>query len=466
MYLPIPTIMIEFSNAIVGALLLVALGYMAIVSFLDGEKRAGVVACLLAIAMPMPFVAVSLIRFPYQSVVGILLVVMAAATVAMLLLPTGSRHVWDDRIPHTRIDERDIMFSRRLLEPGTERFAEYYARNPDKKAWDDKFRYRPGLLARGATQYDPITFHAAAASFETIEKLSPFVAGEPSSKRVEADPGQLSSFAKGWALKLGAHSVGITQLRDHHKYSVVGRGPEYGLPVELDHEYALALTVEMDKCLLDTGPAGPTIMESAQKYVGSGTIAVQLAEFFRRLGYSARAHIDGNYRVVCPLIARDAGLGEIGRMGLLMTPDLGPRARIAVVTTDMPLDVDRRFPDNSVLDFCESCRKCAVSCPPWAIPFGAREVFDGVSRWQINQELCYIYWTHTGTDCGRCVAVCPYSHTNRRIHDLVRWGVRRSFLFRQFAIAMDSLFYGKKPPSAPAPGWMGAAEKGNPGRTS
>ncbi len=46
---------------------------------------------------------------------------------------------------------------------------------------------------------------------------------------------------------------------------------------------------------------------------------------------------DAHFRVVCPLVARDAGLGEIGRMGLLMTPELGPRVCIGVVTTDAPL---------------------------------------------------------------------------------------------------------------------------------
>ena len=83
----------------------------------------------------------------------------------------------------------------------------------------------------------------------------------------------------------------------------------------------------MDKEMVDTAPLGPTAMESAQQYVDSGIVALQLAQFIRRLGYSARAHIDGNYRVVCPLVARDAGLGELGRMGLLMTPDLGPRVQ-------------------------------------------------------------------------------------------------------------------------------------------
>ena len=36
----------------------------------------------------------------------------------------------------SRIDERDIMFSRNLLEPGSERFEAYYREHPDKReAW-------------------------------------------------------------------------------------------------------------------------------------------------------------------------------------------------------------------------------------------------------------------------------------------------------------------------------------------
>ena len=89
----------------------------------------------------------------------------------------------------------------------------------------------------------------------------------------------------------------------------------------------------------------------------------------RSLGYPARAHIDANYRVVCPLVARDAGLGEIGRMGLLMTPGPGPRVRLAVVTTDVPLVSDERLRDDSMIDFCTRCKKCAEVCQPDAISF-------------------------------------------------------------------------------------------------
>ena len=63
--------------------------------------------------------------------------------------------------------------------------------------------------------------------------------------------------------------------------------------------------------------------------------------------------------MIAPLVARDAGLGEIGRMGLLMTPRLGPRVRLGVVTTDLPLAPNEAGDDLSVLDFCTRCKKCA-----------------------------------------------------------------------------------------------------------
>ena len=44
-------------------------------------------------------------------------------------------------------------------------------------------------------------------------------------------------------------------------------------------------------------------------------------------------------------------------MGLLMTPELGPRVRLGVVTTDLPLIPDQRNTDDiSALDFCRLCQ--------------------------------------------------------------------------------------------------------------
>jgi ferredoxin len=437
-----------------GATLLGVLVAAARTSVKEHEPRAAAIALLLGVVLPLPFIMAGLFDFPYQTQLAVGLLGITGLATLLLLLPGGTPRLSDDDTPRVRIDERDIMFSRNLYEPGTARFAEYYAANPEKKLLDDAFRAAPGLLAEGTSAHHPLAFPAAEASFTTIEHLRPFVDGEPAATPVEANPARATTFVKQWTRKLGAVSVGVTELRDYHLYTTVGRGADYGKPVTLDHKYAVALTVEMDKVALDSAPLAPTAMESAQQYVASGVIAVQLAEFIRSIGYPARAHIDGNYRVVCPLVARDAGLGEIGRMGLLMTPDLGPRVRLAVVTTDLPLVPNERRRDTTMIDFCAHCRKCADVCPSDAIPLGDRVEIDGVRRWQIDSEACFTLWCTIGTDCARCMKACPYSHPDNWMHNLVRRGVRASGRVRRLAIWGDDVLYGRNPPPRALPEWM------------
>jgi len=37
------------------------------------------------------------------------------------------------------------------------------------------------------------------------------------------------------------------------------------------------------------------------------------------------------------------------------------------------------------------------------------EKIDGVERWQTDQGKCFRKWMEFGTDCGICVAACPFS---------------------------------------------------------
>jgi ferredoxin len=438
----------------VGSGLLLALVYAALVSAREKEPRAVFVSSFLAIVLSAPYLLLGLSDLEGKASVSATLLLLTGAAAVALVIPSGKKRITEDDTPTGRIDERDIMFSRNLLEPGTARFDEYYAMHPEKRAADDAFRALPGLLAEGSMMYDPYAYAAAGATEATVEYLRPLVEGEVATERNVNDPAEITGFIKGWTLKLGAVSVGVTELRDYHMYSTVGRGDQYGRPVELDHDYAIAFTVEMSREMVAGAPKASIAMESYEQYLATGTIAIQLAKLVRGLGYSARAHMDGNYRVVCPLVARDAGLGEIGRMGLLMTPELGPRVRLAVVTTEMPLVTDERSFDHTMIDFCTRCKKCAEICPAQAIPLGGREMVGGVRRWQIDQEACFTLWCKIGTDCGRCVSVCPYSHPDNLLHNLVRLAVRNSSLFRGLAIKLDDLFYGKRPPSADLPEWM------------
>ena len=418
---------------------------VAFATYFLAEKEKTAALKILPVTLLLVLVVTSSFLFQFDIFFQLSVLVLFSVFSLLLFIPFGDKKIEFD-FSKEPFDERDIMFSRMELEEGTQKFEDYYQKRPENKAPDDAFRKEPGLLQKGTKFYHPLLFNAAEASFSTVNLLHPLVEDLPKQKPDKnISEKNISIFIKKWALKLGAHSVGFTLLQPHHIYSHAGRGNRYGQSINLNHKFAVAFTVEMAHESMQHAPQGTAIMESAQQYLNAGQIAVQLATFIRNLGYEARAHIDANYQVVCPTVAQDAGLGTIGRMGLLMTPKLGPRVRIGVVTTNLQLPESRCLPDSSVLQFCAICKKCAVNCPSQAIPANNEQTEKGWRPWKINQEKCFTYWTKCGTDCGRCIAVCPYSHPNNLMHNMVRMLIRRNAFNRRLALLLDDFFYGKKP---------------------
>ncbi len=386
-----------------------------------------------------------------------LIVILTIAIIAFIIYVLLPRFLFSKKEEDTakgNIDERTIMFSRKELKPDTDRFNQYYTDHPEHKETDDAFRELPGLLSPESTFYNPLAYQASDAIFRLVDGLHAFVDGEVGPKVQDINSKDYADFITKWTLKSGAVTVGFTQMKDYHWYSVGGRGERYGKAIDQSHKTGIAFTVEMDQEMVEAAPKSSIIMESATQYLQAGIIATQLAQFIRNMGFDARAHIDGNYGVVAPLVARDANLGEIGRMGLLMTPELGPRVRIGIVTTNLPLSINKRQYDDSYNDFCNKCLKCAVNCPASAISKEDKKEINAVRRWQINSEKCFNYWCTAGTDCGRCMSTCPYSHPDNLLHNMVRWCIRNFPNFRYWAVLMDDFFYGRKSTPAKIPEWM------------
>ena len=429
----------------IGFIALIGFSAFGVVSIREGELRATRVSFVLAVFLSMAFVIAALLPSPTPVFATAVLILAFIAGVVAWFIPTGVQPVTGGR-PSRRIDERDIMFARGRLVPGSPEYELYYAMRPENQTGDDHTRALPGLLSDSAQLAEPLAFAAAKASFDLTEAVREHVDGDVAPALVERSPEIWTAAIKELAVSHGALTAGVTELRPYHVYTHVGRGTgTYGEPVELDHRWALAFSVEMDHRRVSHAPGPPVVEESARQYVEAAKIALIIASWIRRLGHPARAHTDGNYRVIAPLVARDAGLGEIGRMGLLMTPRLGPRVRLGVVTTDMPLVADPPGDDLSVIDFCAVCQKCATNCPVGAIPNGDRTQVDDGLRWAIDSETCYRYWNLIGTDCASCMRVCPYSHPDSPAHNLVRVAIRKSAFARRVMLWLDDLFYGRKP---------------------
>jgi hypothetical protein len=87
----------------------------------------------------------------------------------------------------------------------------------------------------------------------------------------------------------------------------------------------------MDKEKIKQAPNIVSFIEVFRTYHQVGVIVNQVAEYLRSRGFNAHAGsaIGGDENYI-PL-ARDAGLGESGENGLLITKNNGPRVRLAAV---------------------------------------------------------------------------------------------------------------------------------------
>lgn len=344
-----------------------------------------------------------------------------------------------------RIDERITIFSRMFeLKTNPEKKKQFYAEFPNYEQIDEKLRKLPGLFSKDALYYNPKYFEIALKNEEQVKSLFPLIEGTPRSLRSDLSSIQIGKEIVLRANIMGAVSVGFTKLKKTHFYSKKGRGELYGEAINSKHKYAIAITVEMDKYAISKAPKAPVVAESMKQYYHSAKIATSIADYLRKLGYEATAHIDANYEIICPLVARDAGLGDIGRMGLLMTPKLGPRVRISVVTTTLELHSLKKKNNNSLQYFCSICEKCTKACPAKAIQHG-NQIKKGKLRYKIDHERCYSYWAKVGTDCARCISVCPYAHPNNWFHNIIRFGIKQNMLFARLALMADNFFYGKIP---------------------
>jgi len=257
-------------------------------------------------------------------------------------------------------------------------------------------------------------------------------------KRWEGDSSQASNIIGKVARLYGADQVGFCELDrrwvySHYydettkksfpiKFSDEAEYEEYDKPTQLEDgtqiipkemKYVIVLIFEMDAEGISTAPTLTQMATTNVAYSRISFTTIMVAEFLRGLGYHAIP--SSNCTALSIPLAIEAGLGQLGRNGQLITPQSGPRCRISKVITDLPLESGK--PRNfGVTEFCSTCKRCAERCPAQAIPYGRRSFKPvnecnngGVLAWYLDHKKCYQYWSKVGTSCGICIAVCPYN---------------------------------------------------------
>lgn len=336
------------------------------------------------------------------------------------------------------------MFARAARRPGTPEYEDYYARRPELEAVDTELRALTPLLSPGAVYHDPDLSKEAADHFRRIERFVPEddIVDRWTEHIRNAD--SLYRTLEEMALELGAVAAGGTHVDPSFVYSHRGRHDHhYGEEIQPNLPWALVFLVEMDHGRMGAAPRAPVIAESAHQYYRAALISLTMVAALKGAGIEARSHHDAHYDVILPPLAVAAGLGELGRNNILIADGYGSRVRIGAVTTAAPLAQSPAV-DLGVHGFCEICRKCAENCPSQSLSEGSAGEVQGVIKWMTDVERCYRYWRTVGTDCGICMACCPFSHKNNWFHRAVRWAIKRSRLAARIALHCDDIVYSRR----------------------
>ena len=262
------------------------------------------------------------------------------------------------------------------------------------------------------------------------------------------DPDWNTECVKAAGYFLGADMVGISKAPDFAWYS----HDEAGAAITPNHRYAITMLIDQGHETME-GASGDDWISGAQSmrgYMRGGEIAGILAEHIRGLGHAARSQTNADSQVLqIPLILL-AGLGEMSRIGeLVLNPFVGPRFKSVVITTNLPMTVDKPI-DFGLQDFCNQCLKCARECPAHAIPFGPKVMFNGYEIWKPDVEKCtrYRVTNPKGSACGRCMKTFPYNLEGLLADRVALWAaVHLPFARKWLAILDDKLGRGRRNPT-------------------
>jgi epoxyqueuosine reductase len=217
----------------------------------------------------------------------------------------------------------------------------------------------------------------------------------PTKAPAQLSPEQLKVTIRAEADRIGINGIGFAAFDE--KYSFAEHVAQHV------HPTVIVCAVEQDFEATQTAPSIRSERAAFHTYGEMIAAITELAEAIQRLGYAARPQPVGAEMVTIHY-GVESGLGQLGLNGQLLTPDVGSRCRLGIVTTDAPVALDVPV-DYGIHAICDSCQACVRRCPVGAIP-AKRADYRGIIKAKIKTERCFpVVAREHG--CAICMKVCP-----------------------------------------------------------
>ncbi len=235
------------------------------------------------------------------------------------------------------------------------------------------------------------TFPRVARAVHRIRRATRL---RPSARRRRYGPDELKQMLVAEARRIGLSRIGVVPADERYTFETTDAEQ---LPT------VIVCLLEQDWELTQKIPSDEAEQAAFFGYAEGMTRTAMLAEYLKGLGYRAAPQgLTGDG--VAIHYGVEAGLGQLGINGQLLTPEAGSRCRILMLTTDAVITRDRPV-DYGLHRVCDECQACVRNCPVGAIP-KARRPFRGVVKSKLNTARC-LPVVAQASGCAVCMKVCP-----------------------------------------------------------
>jgi len=179
-------------------------------------------------------------------------------------------------------------------------------------------------------------------------------------------------------------------------------------------QFVLVFMQEMKKDKIDKAPGFEAGDETMRIYAKLGEAVNDIADWFRLKGIKCQSNHPMGGLVCTPPLAGKAGMGWQGKQGILITPEFGPRQRLAPIFIEAKIF---EFTGNDehrwIEEYCAKCDLCQKNCPGNAIKTEKSIIIDdipiiGAMKTCIDNAKCFPHFLKD-MGCSICIAVCPFS---------------------------------------------------------
>ena len=174
---------------------------------------------------------------------------------------------------------------------------------------------------------------------------------------------------------------------------------------------AIILGQEMKWEKIKTAPNIQCGIEAFRVYEELGEKTIELTNFMKSEGYKSEAHHPFGGKLLFTAHAVAANLGIMGRNGLILTPEFGPRQRWSIISTDADIPESTKKDFSEMIEYCKKCGSCVKSCKGGAA-FEEPIKKEGNIITHIDRSKC-IQSLINNNYCSVCLKVCP--HGNKKI---------------------------------------------------